>query len=119
MPIHVSLDYTVPFQVGDEVFTSYPAGNGEFVGGPASYPSFKGTISSVKLMFALGPTNSCTITESIDNKELTVEKVVYTVVPSHPSHQSAFMVECGATSDSDTKLFSTEAELLAYQEAKP
>lgn len=118
MPIHVSLDYTVPFQVGDEVFTSYPAGNAEFVGGPASYPSFKGTISAVKLMFALGPTNSCTITESIDNTELTVEKVVYTVVPALPNRQSAFTVECGATSDSDIKLFATEAELFAYQKTK-
>lgn len=116
MPIHVSLDFTTPFQVGDEIYTAYPSVDGEFVGGPASFPSFKGTVSTVKLVFALGPHNCCTITEPIDSTELTIEKVVYTIIPSLPYHQSAFTVECWTKSDSHPKLFSTEAELFAYKQ---
>lgn len=116
MPIHVSLDFTTPFQVGDEVFTAYPSIDGEYVGGPASFPSFKGTISTVKFVFALGPSNSCTITEPIDSSVLSVEKVVYTIIPSLPNHQSAFTVECGTKPDSHPKLFATEDDLFAYKQ---
>lgn len=117
MPIHVSLDFTTPFQVGDEVYTAYPSIDGEFAGGPASFPSFKGTVSTVKLVFALGPSSTCTITEPIDHSEVTVEKVVYTILPALPNHQSAFTVECWTKPDSHPKLFSTEDELFAYQQA--
>lgn len=115
MPIHISLDYTTPFQVGDEVYTAYPP-SGDTIGGLTSFPSFKGTISVVKLVFDLGPSNSCTITEPIDETELSVEKVIYTIVPAPPSHHSAFTVECDTKAGSDPKLFLTEDELIEYQQ---
>jgi hypothetical protein len=115
MPIHISLDYTTPFQVGDEVFTAYPP-SGESIGGLTSYPSFKGTISVIKLVFNLGPSNSCTITEPISETELSVGKVIYTIVPAPPSHHSAFTVECDATPGSVPRLFLSEGELIEYQQ---
>jgi hypothetical protein len=115
MPIRVTLDYTTPFQVGDEVYTPFPP-SGDTIGGLTSYPCFKGTISSVKLMFSLGPGNSCTITEPISNTEVSVEKICYTIVPAPPSHHSAFTVECEAKPDSAPKLFRSEEELVAFQQ---
>lgn len=114
MPIRISLDYTTPFKVGDEVFTPYPP-NGDIIGGLTSYPCFKGTISVVKLVFNLGPSNSCTITEPIDESAISVQKVIYTVVPAPPSHQSAFNVECDANAGGNPKLFFSEEELIEFQ----
>lgn len=115
MPIHISLDYTTTFQVGDEVFTPYPP-SGDIIGGLSSYPSFKGKVSVVKLVFNLGPNNSCTITEPISETELSVEKIIYTIVPSPPSHHSAFTVECETKPGSDPKLFRSESELIKHQQ---
>ena len=115
MPIHISLDHTTPFQVGDKVFTPYPPSGGT-VGSLITSPCSEGTVSVVKFVFNLGPNNSCTITEPIDQTKLSVEKVIYTIVPAPPSHLSAFNVECDTLAGSDPKLFLSEAELNEYHQ---
>ncbi|UFH56496.1 hypothetical protein [Spirosoma sp. KNUC1025] len=115
MPIRVRLDFTAPFTVGDTVYSTYPPGNNDHTGGPASYDFIKGKISSVKFELDLSHDNSCLIHEPLTEKQLNVEVVVYTVIPLRDYHLSAFTVECHTQSGSHPKLFASEEELRAYQ----
>ncbi|MBD2753349.1 hypothetical protein [Spirosoma validum] len=115
MPLHVKLDFTAPFTVGDTIYSSYPPGDHKYTGGPSSYDSLEGKISSVKFELELNHDNSCLVKEAITEKELTVKAVVYTVMPSAQPHLSPFTVECNLQPDSHPMLFASEAELRAYQ----
>lgn len=115
MSLHVSLDFTTPFTVGDTVYTTFPPGDHEYTGGPASYDSLEGKISSVKLVLELNHANACIVKEPLTEKQLNVETVVYTVVPSAQFHLSPFTVECDMQPDSHPMLFASEDELKAYR----
>ncbi|WP_420150176.1 hypothetical protein [Spirosoma sp.] len=114
MPLHVKLDFTAPFAVGDTVYTSYPPGDHAYNGGPASYDFLEGKVSSVKFVLELNHENSCLVKEPLTEQELTVKNVVYTVVPARSTHLSPFTVECNTQSGSHPMLFASEEEHRAY-----
>lgn len=115
MPLHVRLDFTAPFTVGDTVCSTYPPGNHAYMGGPASYEFLEGKVSSVKLVLELNHENSCLVKEPLTEKELSVKTVVYTIVPMPHYHLSAFIVECHQQPGSHPMLFGSEEELRAYR----
>ena len=114
MPLHVKLNFTAPFTVGDVVCSAYPPGDHKYTAGPASYDCVEGKISSVKLELELNHENSCLIKEPLTEKKLTVKAVVYTVVPLPQYHLSPFTVECPTQLGSHPMLFASEEELRAY-----
>lgn len=116
MPVHFSLDFTAPFGVGDVVYTPFPPGAQEYVGGPASYKSLKAEVLTVKLRLDLGPDNSCLLTESLRDRPIGVRQVVYTLEPISVPALSAFDVEWSTSPTSEPKLFAQEDQLLAYQQ---
>lgn len=118
MPLHVHLDFTTPFTVGDTVCTAYPPGEHLHAGGPASYNCLQAKVLSVKLVFNLNHENSWLIKEPLAEKELTVETVVYTVAPSSQPYLSPFTVECNTQEGSHPMLFASEEDLYAYQSNK-
>lgn len=115
MPLHVRLDFTAPFTVGDTIYTAYPPAEHEYAGGPASFTALPGKVSSVKLILALNHENSCIVKEPLTEKQLTVEAVLYTILPLSPHRISPFTVECHTQSGSHPMLFASEEELRAYQ----
>lgn len=114
MPLHVHLDFTTPFTVGDTICTAYPPGEHLHAGGPASYECMQGKILSIKLVLELNQENSWLIKEPLAEKELTVKSVVYTVAPLPQFHLSPFIVECKTEEGSHPILFSSEDELRTY-----
>ena len=114
MPLHVHLEFTAPFTVGDTVCTVYPPGEHLHAGGPASYDCLQAKVLSVKLVFNLNHENSWLIKEPLTEKELVVETVVYTVAPSPEFHLSPFTVECNMQEGSHPMLFASEEELHTY-----
>jgi hypothetical protein len=115
MPVHFTLDFTSPFEVGDEVYTPFSPGVQEHVGGPAAYKSLRSTILAIKLQLDMGPDNSCLLTQALTDRRIGVRQVVYTLEPDSVYGLSAFEVVCSTSATSEPKLFAEEAQLLARQ----
>ncbi|AUD07044.1 hypothetical protein [Spirosoma pollinicola] len=115
MPIRFSLDFTAPFEVGDVVYTTYPPDERSVVGVVRNEPCLKATVSSVKVVFGTGPSGSIAVTELTSQKDIQVERVVYTLVPD-ANLFSAFTVECVVADGSSPQLFATEEQLMNYHQ---
>lgn len=115
MPLHFSLDFSVPFEVGDVVYTDYPPNERSTVGAVTNIAACQATVSSVKIVFGTGPSGSITVTELTSQKDIPVERVIYTLVPDENLF-SAFTVECLVTDGSVSQLFATKEQLLTYHQ---
>jgi len=115
MPLRFSLDFTVPFEVGDIVYTDYPSCEQSVVGVVTRKPGLKATVSSIKLVFETGLSGGVTVTELTSQQEIPVDRIIYTLIPDGNLF-SAFTVECQSTDDRGPQLFATQEQLLTYQQ---
>lgn len=119
MPLHVSLDHTTPYAVGDIVCLSYPPGNHhKHIDGMSTYECVKGEVSAVKLMLGNEQENAHIVNEPTTEKNHSVKTVIYTVIPLPEYNLSAFTVECDTGPGSHPILFSSEEDLRSYEPEK-
>jgi hypothetical protein len=111
--MHISLDFTAPFNVGDKVVTAYPPGANIAMSGPAIPGHLQATIGAIKIIFELAPDNGLVVTQPTAEKSLTVEQLVYTLLPEPSLGLSAFMAECSMGENEAPKLFISEEEFLS------
>lgn len=117
MPLRFSLDFSAPFEVGDVVYTDYPPNERSVTGAVTNIASCQATVSSVKIVFRTGPSGSITVTELTSQKDVQVERVIYTLVPDENLF-SAFTVEYLVADGSAPQLFATKEQLLAYHQTQ-
>jgi hypothetical protein len=116
MAVHFSLDFMAPFGVGDIVYTTFPPGAHEYVGGPASYKSLKAVVLTIKLRLDLGADNNCLLSEPMSDRSIDVRQVIYTLKPISVQELSPFEVEWSTEPDSEPTLFEHEDQLVASQQ---
>ena len=119
MPLHVSLDYTTPFSVGDIVCLSYPPGDHhKHIDSMPTRDCVKGEVSAVKLVLGDEHENAHIVHEPTTEKNHTVKTVIYTIIPLPEYKLSAFTVECDTNPDSHPIVFGSEDDLQSYKPKK-
>lgn len=115
MPIHFSLDFTAPFEVGDQVYTQSPYNDKSTPGNSPNQPGIQATVASAKLVLSEDPAGSTTVTELVNQKTIQVDRIIYTLIPDDDTF-SAFTVAWLTGESSQPQLFASQQEWLRSQQ---